>query len=235
MRGCSLNKYAHPNAAQTLKQLLTQRHSCRAFLADALPQEMIVEMLRIAQRTASWCNTQPWRVFVASGNSTRKLRDALFAAVATRGAKSDLPFPPTYEGPHLERRRASGLQLYAAAGVAKGDREASARQSLRNFEFFDAPHVLVLATPRYLGTYGAVDCGGWIANLLLAAEALGIAAIPQAALATQSEVLRAHFSIPINLDIICGVSFGKEDKASPLNAYRTARADLDEVCEWFND
>lgn len=223
------------DAAQTLKQLLTQRHSCRAFLADALPQETIADMLRLAQRTASWCNTQPWRVFVASGDSTRRLRDALRAAVAIGRAKSDMQFPPTYEGVHLERRRASGLQLYAAAGVTIGDREASARQSLRNFEFFDAPHVLVLATPRYLGTYGAVDCGGWLATLLLAAEALGIAAIPQAALATQSEVLRAHFSIPHNLDIVCGVSFGKEDKTSPLNAYRTARADLHQVCEWFND
>ena len=184
------------SAAVTLAQLLENRHSCRAFLPEPIPEDTIREMLRLAQRTASWCNTQPWRVFVSTGQNTRKLRSLLQQVAKSGDYKSDLPFPERYEGCHLARRRASGLQMYAAAGVAKGDRAASDRQSLRNFELFDAPHMLVLATPRYLGTYGAVDCGGWIANLLLAAEALGVAAIPQAALARQSDVLRNHFSHP---------------------------------------
>ncbi|MFZ0140221.1 MAG: hypothetical protein WAL70_03985 [Aeromicrobium sp.] len=55
--------------------------------------------------------------------------------------------------------RESGWQLYDAVGVAKGDREASALQMLRNFEFFGAPHAAIITTDAELVVYGAIDCG----------------------------------------------------------------------------
>ncbi len=217
---------------EALDRLLRGRHSCRAFLKREVPRDVIESMLSMAQRTASWCNTQPWQLHVTCGDGTQRLRDALLQAVAAGTTASDIPFPEAYKGKYLDRRRAAGFALYEATGVARGDRAASAAQSLRNFELFGAPHALVLSAPRELGTYGAVDCGGWIANFLLAAQAHGVATIAQAALATQSAVLHKHFAIPDDQLVVCGVSFGYEDTAHPANAFRTERAGLAEACTW---
>jgi len=209
------------------------RRSCRAFTCQPVPDALIKQMLELAQRTASWCNTQPWRLFVSAGENTEQLKKKLAHAVANTPVAPDLPFPVQYQGEHLVRRREVGHQLYNAAGIARGDRAASAQLARRNFELFGAPHCLVLAAPTYLGPYALVDCGGWVSSFLLAAQALGIAAVPQASLAQYSDVLREHFSIGGSLTIVCGIAFGFEQVGSSLNAYRTARADVADVCVWY--
>lgn len=220
--------------ADTLDQLLSGRHSCRAFLPQPVPAARIDAMLASAQRTASWCNTQPWQLLLTSGAGTEALRTAMRQAARERPAASDIAFPPGYEGEHLARRRASGLQLYQAVGIARHDKAQAQAQSLRNFDFFDAPHVLIVTTASSLGPYALVDCGGWVANFLLAAQAHGIAAIAQAALARHSDVIREHFALPAQQLVVCGISFGFADAAHPANSYRTARADLAQVVQRFD-
>ena len=105
---------------------------------------------------------------------------------------------------------------------------------MRNFELFDAPHVAIITSDSELGTYGALDCGGYIANLLLVAEALGLGAIAQAALASYSEFVRDHFGIDNSRRVVCGVSFGYPDENSPANAFRTTQAAQDEVVHWMD-
>ena len=50
-----------------LEELLNERFSCRAFLPKPVARATIERVLRVAQRTASWCNSQPWQVVIASG------------------------------------------------------------------------------------------------------------------------------------------------------------------------
>ena len=220
--------------ADTLDRLLSGRHSCRAFLPQPVPAARIDAMLASAQRTASWCNTQPWQLLLTSGAGTEALRTVMRQAARERPAASDIAFPPGYENEHLARRRASGLQLYQAVGIARHDKAAAQAQSLRNFDFFDAPHVLIVTTASSLGPYALVDCGGWVANFLLAAQAHGIAAIAQAALARHSDVIREHFALPSQQLVVCGIAFGFADAAHPANSYRTARADLAQVVQRFD-
>ena len=60
-------------AAAVLDRLLAERHSCRAFLPRQVPRETLEEILRTAQRTASWCNSQAWQVHIASGAACERL------------------------------------------------------------------------------------------------------------------------------------------------------------------
>ena len=95
--------------------------------------------------------------------------------------------PREYLGVYLERRRESGFQLYNTLGIARGDKVAYAKQALENYNFFGAPHVAIIHTDEPLGIYGAIDCGAYVGNFMLAAQALGLGTIPQAALARHSE------------------------------------------------
>jgi nitroreductase len=209
-----------------LERLLAERWSCRGYLPDEVPRATIERLLAVAGRTPSWCNTQPWEVTVLSGEATAALVKAM-AADAERWTP-DIAFPPGYEGRYADRRRESGWQLYEAVGVAKGDREASAAQMLRNFDFFGAPHAAIVTTTASLGTYGAIDCGLFVDSFLLGAQALGLGACAQAAIALRSEVVREHLGLDEDRQVVCGIAFGVPDPAHPTNTYRTTRVPLDE-------
>lgn len=218
------------DAIATLESLLADRYSCRAYKPEGVPREIIDRILTAAQRTASWCNSQPWQVTITSGEATKRFRDALYP-VAASGAPStgDFEFPREYRGVYLDRRRESGFQLYNTLGIARGDKAAYAEQALQNFNFFGAPHVAIITSDEALGVYGAVDCGGYVNNFMLAAQALGIATVPQAALAFHSAVVRKHFDMSDDRRVVCGISFGYADSEHKVNSYRTSRATLRDV------
>ena len=217
---------------ETLETLLTSRYSCRAFTPDPVPRGHIERIIKAAGHAPSWCNAQPWHLVVTSGDETDRFRQALQAEVATGRARMDLDPPEGYPGVLGERRRAVGWQLYDAVGVEKGDRAASARQMMRNFALFDAPHVAILTSARALGPYGVLDCGGFLLGFTLAARALGVDTIPQAAVANYADCVRRHFDIPDDRMVVCANSFGYADRDHPANSFRSTRADLDDIMEW---
>ncbi|MCW5653412.1 nitroreductase [Hydrogenophaga sp.] len=222
--------------AAALDKLLSERHSCRAFLPQAVDVAVQKSFLAMAQKASSWCNSQAWQVAIASGAAVERFREAMYNAArdgTQRGA--DFPFPKEYTGPYLARRRECGFQLYNAVGVERGDKAGGARQALENFRLFGAPHVAILTSDPGLDVYGAVDVGGYVQVLLLAMQAHGVAAIPQAALASHSALAKSLLGIDPARKVVCGISFGYEDTSHPANSYRTSRAGLDEVVTWVND
>ena len=54
-------------ADAALEDWLLARHSCRAFQPQPVPRVTIERILSLAQRTASWCNCQPWQVAITEG------------------------------------------------------------------------------------------------------------------------------------------------------------------------
>ena len=218
-----------------LEKVVRERYSCRKFLPEAVPRQTIEKILDSAQQTPSWCNVQPWQVVLVSGAAVAGFRDDLLAhAAGGHPSKPDFPFPLRYEGLYRERRKVCGVQLYQALGIGRENREGAERQRLENFRFFDAPHVALITTEEDLGVYGAVDCGLYVANFVLAAKNLGVDSIAQAALASYPDLIRDRFGLPANRKLVCGISFGYGDADHPINSYRTERAPFDKVATWFD-
>ncbi|MBO9447083.1 nitroreductase [Ruegeria sp. R14_0] len=215
-----------------LDRLLSARHSCRAFRPDPVPKADIEQILSSASRAPSWCNAQPWDIVITSGEETDTFRTALQNEVSTGTPKPDLPFPTAYSGVYQSRRRDCGWALYEAVGVERGDRAGSAKQMMENFALFGAPHCAIISSPADLGPYGAMDCGGFVMAFTLAAQALGVATIPQAAVASYGAFLHRYFDIPDDRLILCAISFGYSDTEHPANGFRTERAGLDEIVSW---
>src|SRR5436305_2808630 len=219
-----------------LEHLLSELFSCRAFHSDPVPRSTIDRILSAAQKTASWCNSQPWQLALASGPATRKFRDVIYAAASSgKPNTGDFPFPREYRGVYLERRRESGFQLYNSLGIPRGDKAAYAKQALENFNFFGAPHVAIIHTDEALGVYGAIDCGGYVTSFMLAAQALGRATVPQAALASPPEVVRKHFACGHYRRVVCGISFGVPDRGHKANSYRTTRAAIADTVTFVDE
>jgi nitroreductase len=220
------------NPYETLSALLTERRSCRGFRPDEVPRETIEQILSAAQHTASWCNTQPWQVHVVSGDAKDALsKAAIDTVMATLGrpAPSDFPFPAAYAGVYAARRREVGWQLYEAVGVQRGDRDGSAAQMLRNFEFFGAPHVAIITTDADLGVYGAIDCGLYVDSFMLAAQSLGLGTCAQAAIAQVTPAVREFLGLPDDRRVVCGISFGFADPEHPSARFTATRAPIADV------
>lgn len=211
--------------ADALERILTTRYSCRGFLPDPIPGADIDRMFALAQRSASWCNSQAWQVHLVTGDETARFAKELTSWVTTHAENPDIAGPASYEGVYLERRRGAGFGLYNAVGIERGDMDGRTRQMLENFRFFGAPHVAVISSPKALGTYGAVDCGAYVSTLLAAAQSLGVNTIAQAAIAMYSDFVHDFLVIPEDRNIVCAVSFGYEDPAHPANAFRAGRAE----------
>ena len=60
----------HDRATDTLTTISSaSRRSLRAFLPQAVDAQTLEQVFAVAQRAPSNCNTQPWLVHVASGES----------------------------------------------------------------------------------------------------------------------------------------------------------------------
>ena len=221
-------------AFDTLERLMSSRFSCRGFLPQPVPRKDIERILAIAQRTASWCNAQPWHLIITSGEATERFRRRLLEGAAEPG-QPDFPWPREYRDVYLQRRRECGFALYQSVGVVRGDREGGARQHLENYRLFGAPHVAIVTSPESLGVYGAIDCGAYVSSFMLAARSLGIACIAQAAIAYRPELVREHFGLPADRLMVCAISFGYEDPDHPANRFRTVRADPKDAVTWLGE
>ncbi|WP_010540041.1 nitroreductase [Dietzia alimentaria] len=225
----------HPPLEQNptdLASLITGRSSCRAFLPESVPRETITRILDLAQQAPSWCNTQPWQVAITEGDGTERFRAGLTDHVRSSPQEPDFAFPVEYVGEYRARRKDCAMQLYSSLGIADGDRRASMEQTMKNFDLFGAPHVAVVTTDQSLGLYGAVDCGVYVNTFLLAAHSLGVATVPQAALAGCAPFLRSFFNLPDDRKVVCAISFGFADTDHPANGFRTPRADVKTVTTW---
>lgn len=225
-----------PDAADwdVVSRLLLDRFSCRAFLPQPVPRQTLEEIFAAAQFSPSWCNAQGWQLIVTQGAATERLREALFAKAgeASAGSQPDIPFPAAYEGVFGQRRREAGVALYESAGITRQDKTGAVALMRENYRLFGAPHAAILTVEADLGTYGVLDCGIYLGNLLQLLQSRGIASIAQGALPRFAPLLRDHFDIPANRRIVCGISFGYADPASPLNQFRTTRARTDAAVQW---
>ncbi len=214
-------------SADQLAAALEARRSVRGFRPEPLEESEVRRLFAMAQRAPSWCNIQPWRVWVTAPPVTGELAAALGAAARGGLPSPELPFPGEYPPPYLAHRRACGFALYDAMGITREDKARRYDAWLRNYALFDAPHVAVVAQDRRLGQYGTLDVGVWLGYLLAAAAALGIDTCPMASVAAYPTPLRRVLGIPDELVVLFGVALGRVDPEVAANRCRTSREPLE--------
>lgn len=206
-----------------LDKSIVERRSIRGFLPKPVPRHVLEEVLTLAQRAPSNCNVQPWRVYIASGETLRRLRAALVETASSGSPQGMSGTVDAFTGAYRDKQVACAVELYGKMGIARDDREARKQAMLRNFEFFDAPHVAYVCMAKSFGVGVALDVGMYVQTLMLAMQSRGIGSCAQAALRAFPEVPGEHLGIPVDEQILCGISFGYEDPDVPANQTRQPR------------
>jgi nitroreductase len=214
--------------AHAFSNIVRERRSLRAFLPDPLPAAELAAIFEDAARAPSNCNTQPWVVHVVSGAKLQQLRETLPGEFLAGRISMDFPYDGVYEGVYKSRQYAAAQALYDAMGIPREDKARRQEAFMRNFTFFDAPHVAFLFLPEPFGLREACDLGMFAQTLMLALTARGLGSCPQTALGFQADQLRAALGVDPAHKLMFGISFGYPDPAAGANQCVTERAALDD-------
>jgi nitroreductase len=214
----------------TVTESVLGRRSARAFLDRPVARETVEEILDIARFAPSGGNLQPWHVDVLAGEALADLKAKVgqsFAANPT-GEGTEFPvYPPALGEPWRGRRHDSGEALYAAIGVARGDRSARLAQFAKNFDLFRAPVGLFFSIPRQFGPPQWAHLGMFIQTIMLLAEERGLATCAQEAWALVHKTVSEGLDLPEDRMFYCGMALGYADAGHPINGWRTTREPLE--------
>ena len=204
------------------------RRSVRAFLSTPVPRATIERILALASRAPSGTNTQPWRVYVLTGEPLRSLSRRLVAAYddpeeSARHTEEYPYYPTEWVSPYIDRRRKIGWDLYGLLGIGKTDKARMHAQHRRNYEFFGAPVGLMFTIDRILRQGSWLDYGMFIEGVMVAARAHGLDTCPQAAFTPFHRIVTNEIGAPANEQLVCGMSLGWADPDAIENTLVTER------------
>ena len=216
----------------TLEEAVESRRSVRGFIPHPVDKTTLESVFELANLAPSNCNIQPWRVFIASGESVEQLRQLFVDAAIGESPTPDYPSPRPFPEPYRQRQIDCAVALYKEMGIARGDRDARNAATLRNFHFFDAPHVLFIGMDAKFGASVALDVGMYAQTLMLAMTAKGIASCAQGALRQYPQIVRDFFGLDEGTNILMGLSFGFENTEVAANRTRVGREPISETLTW---
>ncbi|OUS27043.1 nitroreductase [Gammaproteobacteria bacterium 45_16_T64] len=215
--------------SESIETILMERRSVRSFLDKPVPQSLLERVFTLAQRSPSNCNTQPWAVHVASGETLAALREALPKQAMSGNTHLDFPYNIKYPGVFQERQYDAANKLYASLDIKREDKARRQDVFMDNYRFFGAPHAVFLFLPEHFGLREAADVGMYAQSLMLTLTAHGLGSCPQTSLGFHADIIKEMLGIGEELKLLFGLSFGYPDLDSPINTVRVDRAELTDV------
>ena len=216
---------------QAVDAAITSRRSIRAFLPTPVARDDIEQILDVAARAPSGTNTQPWKVYVLTGEKKRELTARILSVhadpeQARQHTEEYAYYPREWQSPYIDRRRKVGWDLYQLLGLTRDNKAGMAAQHGRNYAFFDAPVGLMFTIDRVMEQGSWLDYGMFLQNIMVAARGRGLDTCPQAAFTQYHTIIRAVLDLPDNEMVVCGMSLGYADPDKIENTLVTEREPL---------
>ena len=218
---------------------ITSRRSIRAFAPTPVEHATLEQILSVASRAPSGTNTQPWRVYVLTGEAKTALSSKILAAFddpqqRARHTEEYAYYPTQWTSPYIDRRRKVGWDLYGLLGIGKDDKARMHAQHARNYQFFGAPVGLVFTIDRILCQGSWLDYGMFLQSVMVSARGHGLDTCPQAAFTPFFRIITEHLSLPANEQVVCGMSLGYADPNAIENRLVTERASLESFAKFVD-
>jgi nitroreductase len=213
---------------QAVDAAIMSRRSIRAFLPTPVAREDIERLLEVAARAPSGTNTQPWKVYVLTGEAKERLSARILAAhndpeQSRLHTEEYSYYPREWVSPYVDRRRKVGWDLYKLLGLTREDKAGMAAQHGRNYAFFDAPVGLMFTIDRVMEQGSWLDYGMFLQSIMVAARGRGLDTCPQAAFTQYHKIIREELQLPEQEMLVCGMSLGYADLGRVENTLVTER------------
>ncbi|MEN9879621.1 MAG: hypothetical protein RIQ55_267 [Pseudomonadota bacterium] len=225
--------------SQIIDRAIAARRSVRAFLDTPVDMAVVREILQVAARAPSGTNTQPWKVYVLTGEAKARLSAEIVetfmdpAKAAEHHEQYDY-YPKEWIEPFIGRRRKVGFDLYGLLGLTKDDKAGMKRLHARNYQFFDAPVGLIFTVDRIMGRGSWLDYGMFMENIMISAVGHGLATCAQAAFNQFHKIIERQLNLPENDMVVCGMALGYEDKKALINTLKTSREPVEAFVQFID-
>ena len=209
--------------------LVNTRRSVRGYKTDPVPRVLIEEIIQVAKGAPSSMNTQPWNLYVVTGEPLDKIRHGnTERMVAGVQPQRDFPTKEAYEGIHRQRQIEIAVQLFDAMGIERDDKERRTDWVMRGFRQFDAPVSIVLTYDKILepAAIGQFDLGAISYALCLAAWERGLGTVINGQGVMQTPVVREHAKIPDDQNILTCIAMGYPNDDFSANSVKSRQAEI---------
>lgn len=206
-------------------EALTRRHAIRSYTDQPVTIADLKDIVVQAQKSPSWVDSQPWKVYLATGATVKELAQQQ-AQLENQGVASHPEVPVRHRKDWAQMPRenmAINSKRKAAWATSHNDNYDRYQKYLYN-----APAVIYLTIAKNSTDWSKFDLGMFASTLMLAASAKGIDSIPSYSLVKYPELARTALHVPIDETIFIGIALGYQSD-SILNQYRSKRTDLDDI------
>lgn len=201
---------------------LVKRHAVRAFEDKAVDLDVLKDIVKEAGLAPSWGNSQPWKAYLAIGQTVKNIRATHFNSATNHVKGSPEVVSPKgwsdYAKNNMKQTTAKNDQFL-------GD-DGNQDYSDFNAKLFNAPAIIYITIPKISSAYSTYDAGAFGYGLALSAYEHGLAAMTAYELIRYPKEIRDAFTIPEDEVLVMGVAIGyPQDKK--LNQLHTDRNDLE--------
>ena len=193
-----------------------------------------MEKILEATNPTLYMNTQPWEVFVVTGE--KKIdwpQDFLTSASSGAVQRPNLAFPK--EWPELiDRRSKHSSETFRSLGDKSEGAKKNASKFSKNFQFYKAPCIsfsLEWTNPLHHGRF--LTLASFTSCVLMAAWAEGLVCCVQALSMAYPDIIREEFGISANTCLILAICIGYPDMKAQINQYNTTRKGLTDFIKWY--
>ncbi|UQS82975.1 nitroreductase [Bombilactobacillus thymidiniphilus] len=208
------------------KTALITRRSTRQFTNQQIPQDDLIEIVKIAQHAPSWVSSQPQKVHIATGQHLKAIRQAHQKALKQqKEAQPDLPTLPSKQWPATTQPHMQ--HWFNEVKNTLGDDWSNTFDDHRQI-LFNAQAIVYMTLPRKYSQWSLYDLGAFGEALLTAAQAKKIASLPAYQFVCYPDILRQELSFESDEQIIMGIGLGYRDEKAPINQIIAERLPLED-------
>ena len=220
------------SSESSFKKIMKQRYSVRYFLPKPIPEATLKEIMETSILTPSWGNSQPWNLYIASGNTLEKIRKD-WIAKNKEGIKGYSDIEAGHRTDFSERCQKNMDDIMKLFGDFLKDPTMKVFMDA-NVILFNAPTLVYITIPKKRTLYNIFDTGAIEMSIIASAKENGIDSVPAYETIKYPDILRKYMNISDDEDIIIGIALGYEDKENILNKCKSKKLNLNEVCHFYD-
>ncbi|MBP9019893.1 MAG: nitroreductase [Syntrophobacterales bacterium] len=216
-------------------EAIKKRKSIRGYRQDAVPREVIRDILETAVRGPSAMNTQPWEFAVLSGQPLR----AIGEECAEKFRAAEEPHPDhevigwTNNSVYRTRQVELAKHIFQIMNIPREDKAKRAAWTERGFRYFDAPAAIIIMVDKALSAAAPLlDLGAVMQTICLAALHYGLGTCIHDQGVMYPDVVRRHAGISEAKRLIVAISLGYPDEGNIANTITTSREPVDNITSW---
>lgn len=205
-------------------ELMKKRIGKRSFSDKQISDQDIREIVKDAQRSPSWANAQATHVYVAVGDTLKKIKAEHFERV-DKAEKGNSEIPTVSRNNWGEKSVACQDQLMKDWQSFLGDMKPFI---LSQKILYDASAMVYLTVPKTAPQWALIDLGAFAQTLMLAACDRGIGSTPAHEIVKYPDEVRKYMNIPEDETIAMGIALGYPTDEK-INQFVSNRMPVDEV------